>query len=77
MIFFAKRKKKNKKLKKRVFINNFSKLNVSRKIPEKFYFKFAWLSLFWVGFADLMKDKAILPENVDPEDAYTDEYSLK
>jgi putative hydroxymethylpyrimidine transport system substrate-binding protein len=31
----------------------------------------------WVGFADWMKDKAILPENVEPEDAYTDEYSLK
>ena len=31
----------------------------------------------WVAFADWMKGKAILPENVDPEDAYTDEYSLK
>ena len=48
--FFSKGKKKNKKLKKRVFINNFSKLNVFRKIPEKFYFKFAWLSLFSIIF---------------------------
>ena len=48
--FFSKSKKKNKKLKKRVFINNFSKLNVFRKIPEKFYFKFAWFSLFSIIF---------------------------
>ena len=31
----------------------------------------------WVGFADWMKAKAILPENVEPKDAYTDAYSLK
>ena len=48
--FFPKGKKKNKKLKKRVFIDNFSKLNVFRKIPEKFYFKFAWFSLFSIIF---------------------------
>ena len=50
MNFFYKSKKKNKKLKKRVFIDNFSKLNVFRKIPEKFYFQFAWFSLFSIIF---------------------------
>ena len=44
--FFSKGKKKNKKLKKRVFIDNFLKLNFFRGISEKFYFKLAWLSLF-------------------------------
>ena len=44
--FFSKSKKKNKKLKKRVFIHNFLKLNFFRGISEKFYFKLAWLSLF-------------------------------
>ena len=48
--FFPKGEKKNKKLKKRVFIDNFSKLNVFRKIPEKFYFQFAWFSLFSIIF---------------------------
>jgi len=50
MNFFPKGKKKNKKLKKRVFIDKFSKLNVFRKIPEKFYFKFVWFSLFSIIF---------------------------
>ena len=44
--FFSKGKKKNKKLKKRVFIDNFLKLNFFRGISEKVYFKLAWLSLF-------------------------------
>ena len=48
--FFSKGKKKNKKLKKRVFIDNFSKLNFFRNIPEKFYFKLAWFSLFSIVF---------------------------
>ena len=46
--FFSKSKKKNKKLKKRVFIHNFLKLNFISNIPEKFYFKFAWFSLFTI-----------------------------
>jgi len=44
--FFSKSKKKNKKLKKRVFIDKFSKLNFYRSIPEKFYFRLGWFSLF-------------------------------
>ena len=48
--FFSKSKKKNRKIKKRVFINDFSKLNLFRKIPENFFFKFAWFSLFSIIF---------------------------
>ena len=48
--FFYKSKKKNKKLKKKVFIGKLSKLNLFRNVPEKFYFKFAWLSLFSIIF---------------------------
>ena len=48
--FFSKSKKKNKKLKKRVFIGTFSKLNFFRNVPEKFYFKIGWIGLFTIIF---------------------------
>ena len=50
MIFFAKRKKKNKKLKKRVLFSKFSKLNLLQNIPEKFYFKIGWIVLLTIAF---------------------------
>ena len=43
--FFYKSKKKNKKLKKKVFIGKLSKLNLFRNIPTKFYFKIGWIGL--------------------------------
>ena len=46
--FFSKSKKKNKKLKKRVFIGKLSKLNIFRNVPEKFYFKIGWIGLLTI-----------------------------
>ena len=48
MNFFSKSKKKNKKVKKRVFIGKLSKLNLFRNVPEKFYFKIGWIGLFTI-----------------------------
>jgi len=48
--FFSKSKKKNKKVKKRVFIGRLSKLNLFRNVPEKFYFKIGWTGLFTIIF---------------------------
>ena len=45
MNFFSKSKKKNKKIKKRVFIGRLSKLNLFRDVPKKLYFKIGWISL--------------------------------
>jgi len=42
---FSKSKKKNKKIKKRVFIGRLSKLNLFRDVPKKLYFKIGWISL--------------------------------
>jgi cell division protein FtsQ len=42
---FSKSKKKNKKIKKRVFIGRLSKLNFFRDVPKKLYFKIGWISL--------------------------------
>ena len=50
MNFFSKSKKKNKKVKKRVFIGKLSKLNLFRNVPEKFYFKIGWIGLFTIIF---------------------------
>ena len=46
--FFSKSRKKNKKLKKRVFVYNFLKLNFFASMLKNFYFKFAWISLFTI-----------------------------
>jgi len=46
--FFSKSKKKNKKLKKRVFIGKLSKLNFFRNVPKKFYFKIGWIGLLTI-----------------------------
>jgi cell division protein FtsQ len=46
--FFSKSKKKNKKLKKRVFIGTLSKLNFFRNVPENFYFKIGWIGLLTI-----------------------------
>jgi len=46
--FFSKSKKKNKKLKKRVFIGKLSKLNFFRSVPKKFYFKIGWIGLLTI-----------------------------
>jgi len=43
--FFSKSKKKNKKVKKSVFIGRLSKLNLFRNVPKKFYFKIGWIGL--------------------------------
>jgi len=48
--FFSKGRKKNKKLKKRGFIYNLSKLKVIPNAPEKFYLKLGWFSLFSIVF---------------------------
>ena len=48
MNFFSKNKKKNKKVKKRVFIGRLSKLNLFRNVPEKFYFKIGWIGLLTI-----------------------------
>ena len=45
MNFFSKSKKKNKKVKKSVFIGRLSKLNLFRNVPKKFYFKIGWIGL--------------------------------
>ncbi len=45
MNLFSKSKKKNKKIKKRVFIGRLSKLNFFRDVPKKLYFKIGWISL--------------------------------
>ena len=45
MNLFSKSKKKNKKIKKRVFIGRLSKLNLFRDVPKKLYFKIGWISL--------------------------------
>ena len=50
MNLFSKSKKKNKKIKKRVFIRKLSKLNLFRNVPEKFYFKIGWIGLFTIIF---------------------------
>jgi cell division protein FtsQ len=49
--FFSKSKKKNKKLKQRVFIGTLSKLNFFRNVPEKFYFKIGKISLLTIVFS--------------------------
>ena len=46
--FFSKSKKKNKKLKQRVFIGKLSKLNFFRNVTEKFYFKIGWISFLTI-----------------------------
>ena len=43
--FYDQQRKKNKKLKKRVFIEKLSKLNNFRNVPEKFYFTIGWIGL--------------------------------
>ena len=48
--FFSKSKKKNKRVKKRVFFGKLSKLNLFRNVPEKFYFKIGWIGLFTIIF---------------------------
>ena len=50
MNFFSKSKKKNKKVKKSVFIGRLSKLNLFRNVPKKLYFKIGWIGLFTIIF---------------------------
>ena len=50
MNLFSKSKKKNKKIKKRVFIGRLSKLNFFRNVPKKLYFKIGWIGLFTIIF---------------------------
>ena len=50
MNLFSKSKKKNKKIKKRVFIGRLSKLNLFRNVPKKLYFKIGWIGLFTIIF---------------------------